>query len=221
MWERYTCRYVDKLITLNARDTRRLAEVYGRTSSAELPMSFTDVYDIQRAKALDKGKDSEITYLFVGIAFFPNIEGIQWFITNVFPHVPGRLVIAGKGMDQVAFQDLTERVSILGYVDDLSQLYYSARFVVSPIFSGAGMKTKTAEALMYGKTIIGTEEAFEGYIESPQSMHLCMTKEQWVETISRLLLEVTSNINTISRSVFVKNYSIENQKALIRPLFVL
>jgi hypothetical protein len=48
-----------------------------------------------------------------------------------------------------------------------------------------------------------------------------MTKEQWVETISRLLLEVTSNINTISRSVFVKNYSIENQKALIRPLFVL
>lgn len=35
--------------------------------------------------------------------------------------------------------------------------------MVMPIFSGSGMKVKTAEALMYGKFLIGTKEAFEGY----------------------------------------------------------
>jgi len=35
--------------------------------------------------------------------------------------------------------------------------------VILPIISGSGMKTKTAEALMYGKSIIGIKEAFEGY----------------------------------------------------------
>ena len=32
-----------------------------------------------------------------------------------------------------------------------------------PIFEGSGMKLKTCEALMFGKNIIGTPEAFAGY----------------------------------------------------------
>jgi glycosyltransferase involved in cell wall biosynthesis len=48
-------------------------------------------------------------------------------------------------------------------VEDLADLYRRADFVVAPIFSGGGMKVKTAEALSYGKTVVGTPEALRGY----------------------------------------------------------
>ena len=35
--------------------------------------------------------------------------------------------------------------------------------VTSEVETGSGMKVKTCEALMYGKNILGTDEAFEGY----------------------------------------------------------
>ena len=41
-------------------------------------------------------------------------------------------------------------------VDCLETWYEKADVVISPIFLGSGMKTKTAEALMYGKPILGT-----------------------------------------------------------------
>jgi hypothetical protein len=213
-WERQTCKYADKVITLNHRDSRRLKEVYGVTATAELPTSFSDTYDENKAQKLDAGSQSEITYLFVGRAFFANVEGVQWFITNVLPNIKGTLYVVGSGMDKDAFADLTNRVKILGYVDNLSEVYYKARFVVSPILSGAGMKTKTAEALMFGKTIIGTTEAFEGYELTDGATYLCNTADEWISTINRLKSQ-SSNINLVSRSLFKKNHCTE---ALIEVL---
>ena len=40
---------------------------------------------------------------------------------------------------------------VVGEVESLAQWYHDAYFVVAPIFDGSGMKTKVAEALMYGK----------------------------------------------------------------------
>jgi glycosyltransferase involved in cell wall biosynthesis len=202
------------VITLNHRDSRRLKEVYGVTATAELPTSFSDTYDENKAQKLDAGSQSEITYLFVGRAFFANVEGVQWFITNVLPNIKGTLYVVGSGMDKDAFADLTNRVKILGYVDNLSEVYYKARFVVSPILSGAGMKTKTAEALMFGKTIIGTTEAFEGYELTDGATYLCNTADEWISTINRLKSQ-SSNINLVSRSLFKKNHCTE---ALIEVL---
>ena len=54
-------------------------------------------------------------------------------------------------------------IRIIGQVDDLAQWYRGACCVVAPVFDGSGMKTKIAEALMFGKRIIGTTEAFSGY----------------------------------------------------------
>lgn len=44
------------------------------------------------------------------------------------------------------------------------------------------MKTKTAEALMYGKTIIGTKEAFEGYVLDEKAMKLCSNAQEFIDT---------------------------------------
>ena len=52
---------------------------------------------------------------------------------------------------------------------------------------GSGMKSKTAEALMYGKPILGTKEAFEGYDTDPAKVGaLCNTATEFIETIGKI-----------------------------------
>lgn len=73
-------------------------------------------------------------------------------------------MIVGQGMEALRGEfGASPNISIVGAVDDLAHCYAGACCVVAPIFEGSGMKTKVAEALMFGKRIIGTSEAFSGY----------------------------------------------------------
>lgn len=204
-WEKVACRNTDIFITLNRRDSRLLKQYYDCQAATELPTSFNDIYDKNQANSMEDAEP--IDYLFVGVAFFANIHGIQWFIDNVMPHVNGHLYVIGKGMQDNIFRNLSPRIHIQGFVTDLSLYYYRARFVVSPIFIGGGMKTKTAEALMYGKTILGTEEAFEGYEIDKRCMLQCDTAEDFVKNINTHLKE--DRINPYARTLFLEHYSNE------------
>lgn len=157
-----TVRKSDLLVTLNNRDALMLYKIYNRKSDMTLPTSFDDLYNVSKAKKYVPFLNGRINLLFVGVSFFANIHGVMWFIENVLCNIPNaHLTIAGRGMDKVFAN--SSQVTVYGYVEDLSDLYYSCDIVVLPIFYGAGMKTKTAEALMYGCPVVGTDEAFEGY----------------------------------------------------------
>ncbi len=217
LWERCSVRYSDKLITLNGRDSRRLAEIYGKQSDLELPTSFEDKFNADKCTATAVSTDNVIDYLFVGVAFFPNIQGVQWFIDQVLPNVPGNFYVVGKGMDAVAFKNLSARIHIYGYVPDLSDFYYRAKMVVSPIFSGAGMKTKTAEALMYGKTIIGTPEAFEGYDIDERCMILANNRQEFIDGI-RVSFPQNNVVNMAARKLFIQKYSTSNKRLKLKEI---
>jgi len=210
-WEKICVDNSDYLITLNARDSRLLELYYGRYSNIILPTSFQDKYDESKRILIEnKNKDLPIDYLFVGTSFFANVQGVQWFINNVMPHADGHFWVIGNGMDKIAFSNVTDKIHILGYVESLEDYYYSARMIISPIFSGAGMKTKTAEALMYGKRILGSKEAYEGY-EVCDTMHECNTSEEFIQVIKRIG-DNPQRYFVLSRRLFVTNYSITSIK---------
>lgn len=219
IWERAAINNSDKIITLNKRDSNRLKKLYHVTSSCELPTSFDDVFDVIHASSFINGNLPPVDYLFVGMAFFPNIQGVQWFIDNIINNVEGHFYVVGKGMDKVNFKNLNNRIHILGYVDDLSEYYYRAKLVVSPIFTGAGMKTKTAEALMYGKTIIGTSEAFEGYKIDTRCMMVANTKIEFIEIINKLRTVDRSISCKSARDLFLTNYETKVLKNIIKGVF--
>jgi glycosyltransferase involved in cell wall biosynthesis len=203
-YERMTTEYTDRMVVLNSRDSDELERHYGRKADFILPTTFDDKFD---EKNYSVQNEFDYDYLFLGSSFFANVEGCKWFIKNVLPYIGGKMCIAGKGMEKVGFNVSSGRVTVIGFVEDLSELYSKSRVVVSPIFSGSGMKTKTAEALMYGKTIIGTKEAFEGYIKNNLCMIECNTSEEFIKAINNLMPKIKSNINFDARSHFVKNYS--------------
>lgn len=220
--ETRTVTYSDYCVVLNERDAHYLREIYNKQADLVLPTTFEDHFEGHMGCREVQKTSSEFIYLFVGVAFFANIQGIEKFIHCVLPHIPGRLVVVGKGMDEYKqkFCSLCDRVEVHGFVDSLSKYYNEANFVVSPIFSGGGMKTKTAEALMYGKTIIGTKEAFEGYVVDERAMKCADTIEEFIIGINNLIQQGRIDpLNLYSRNLFVTHYSNAVAKAKIEYFF--
>lgn len=195
----------DRIIAMNERDSLKLQNYYKRGADLILPTSFKDDY-----KQPHHATPQDIDYLFLGSCFPANTDGIQWFIDKVMPHIPGTLYIIGNNMDTYSFEHLSDRIHIKGFVEDVAEYYHRAKVVISPIFSGSGMKTKTAEALMYGKTIVGTQEAFEGYIVNPDCMKLCNTAEEFIKALQHTSAVNMDEKTPAARSHFLKYYSDES-----------
>lgn len=206
--EKKAIKYSDKIIVLNERDSSELKELYNREGDIFIPITFTDNFDNNKLHE-NNFENEHKKILFVGSDFFGNTEGLFWFIENCLDSITADLIVVGSGMDKYINKYKNKNVVFKGFVDDLAQEYYSADLVVLPILSGSGMKTKTCEALMYGKTIIATKEAFEGYSQNifeKKAGYICNDASEFIEVINKLLQEQKSNFNQNSRKIFEECY---------------
>lgn len=212
--EQLSVNYSDLIIALNERDSDKLFSIYGRKADFLLPTSL-ETKKIEKLLLDEKfiSKANNLELLFVGSNFYANIHGINWFINNVMTKVENvNLSIVGNGLNNNIITN-NNNTTIYGRVESLDLFYKKAQIVILPIFLGSGMKTKTAEALMYGKPILATSEALEGYsIKKIKDIGAqCETAEEFIEQINyfnqnRLEL-FDKGIN--SKNFFLENYSNE------------
>lgn len=169
--ERKAVRASDVLIVLSERDSAGLRRLYGRGADAVAPMVMEDKPALFLTETPAIGKRY---LLFVGGSFYANIAGIDWFVREVVPRTRLHVMVVGRGMDMLAERFAgNDAVTLVGAVDDLAPWYAGAMLVIAPIFDGSGMKTKVAEALMFGKHVVGTPEAFSGYAEDVVAANRC------------------------------------------------
>ncbi|MGI6232502.1 MAG: glycosyltransferase [Prevotella sp.] len=206
--ETSACKYCDKVIVLNSRDGNRLRAVYHRVPDFFRPVWLEDekLPPMNTDKYVDY--DKPLNALFVGSYFFGNVVGLKKFCQNVLPHTNINLQIVGSGM-QALIDELGEmkQISIAHDVPDLTPYYENADFIVLPITTGGGMKVKTAEALKYGKFIIGTPEALEGYEVNEDVACVCKTTDEFINAINSYNKQ--KKFNLPSRSLFKSRYSKE------------
>ncbi|WP_320934505.1 glycosyltransferase, partial [Hungatella effluvii] len=216
--ERLGLKYTDINLMLNQRDNELLYRYYGVRSSSFLPSYYSDKgIDLETKIPLEPA----FCLLFVGGYFWPNVAGITWFVKNVLNTLKGNahLYIVGYRMEDLREREPfaeNPRVTVVGTAERLDIWYNSADLVVSPIFEGDGMKTKTAEALMYGKIILGTAEAFCGYAGLEQFQ--CDTKEAFIRQIESYQQEGVSKYNQGIRDIFTERYSQEAARRTFQKL---
>lgn len=207
--ERLCTKYSNYTITLNQRDSNELNRVYGKEADVIIPSSY-DNSGINY-KEVDVYKKNKPYLLFVGGNFFANIDGITGFIKNALPRIDMDLWIVGnccESLEKWINEKEYPTVKLKGFVNDLSDVYREASAVVCPIYSGSGMKTKTVEALKFGKYIFGTKEAFEG-IEGDYNKigSLCNNNNDFIESINNWKLCAQQKYNKYSFDIFSKYYS--------------
>jgi succinoglycan biosynthesis protein ExoO len=103
--------------------------------------------------------------LFVASKTTANIDGLEWFIGEVWPAVrnalPAATLLVAGAVGEM-FPAAPPGIRILGHVPDLAPLYGTAGVVISPLRGGSGLKIKLIEAMAQGKAIVATTTTLQG-----------------------------------------------------------
>jgi len=197
----------DKLVCLSERDSRQLKRLYGRAATHIAPMALDDKLPADFAATPETPPESFA--LFVGGVFYANQAGIAWYIRHVAPKVDVPLFIVGRGFESLRGElEIPGKVTVVGEVDSLEDWYRRAKFVIAPIFDGSGMKTKVAEALMHGKMVVGSAEAFSGYEDvASEAGWLCHTANEFAAAIVQANDRITAAFHPKLREIYLRRYS--------------
>lgn len=203
--EEKTVRQSDCLFVLTERDAELNKRIYGTKARMCIPTSFEDRY-CETSRVSD---DETKQLLFIGSMFGPNYDGIKWFVDNVMEELKEyTLTIVGKNFERKKNELQKSNVIVVGTVDDLEAYYYANNIMVMPIFYGDGQKVKIAEAMMYGKTIIATDEALEGYsVDDVKGIFRCNTADEFIQTIVELSSLHRDEYRKSVRNKFMEEYS--------------
>jgi hypothetical protein len=209
-------KYSDRLLCLSQRDSQQLNATYGRPGTDICPMALKDqVTDFeQESPAPVEGPYA----LFVGGAFYANLAGIRWYAAQVAPKLTIPTCVVGRGFEQHRGElEILGNIKVMGEVESLGPWYHHARVVVAPIFDGSGMKTKVAEALMHGKRVFGTPEAFVGYeAHADKAGVVCRDEAGFVSAIEQALMGEVSHPEATLRSLYLEEYSTAAAKQRLR-----
>jgi polysaccharide biosynthesis protein PslH len=207
--ERKAVKYSDKIVCLSERDSSLLKRLYGRGATHIAPMVLEDKCPPEFMQS--EMQAPEHFALFVGGTFYANRQGITWFVREVVPYIDVQLFIVGRGFEALRSElEIPGKVTVVGAVESLADWYRRAQFVVAPIFDGSGMKTKVAEALMYGKKIVGSPEAFSGYDDvAIKAGWVCETVDEFVAAIASGSSEIKQSFDPALRVIYEKRYSMQ------------
>lgn len=124
----------------------------------------------------------------------PNRRGVEWFMQKVWPiirqHVPDTgFEIAGRGSSAFC-----ESVSIpdgavcIGEVDSIEEFYGRQALLVSPLFSGSGVRIKLLESFACSKAVVTTSQGADGLHQGAENV-CCVadSPEQFAEACILLL----------------------------------
>jgi glycosyltransferase involved in cell wall biosynthesis len=117
--------------------------------------------------------------------WWPNRQGVSWFLSDVFPHAPGSLLhLFGSGSESVVSRH--PRIVAHGFVKDLMEVWTTCNFMICPRISGAGVSVKFAEALYHGMPVLATTKAARGLPLDPNpAIALLDTARDWIQFLHK------------------------------------
>jgi polysaccharide biosynthesis protein PslH len=114
------------------------------------------------------------TLVFTGaMDYWPNIEGVAWFVENVLPRVqeavPGCVfyIVGARPTAEVIRLKRFNGVKVTGYVEDIRDYLSGADVCVAPLRIARGIQNKVLEAMAMSKPVVGTVDALEGIVAKP------------------------------------------------------
>ena len=115
-----------------------------------------------------------------------NVNGILWFVENVFPSIKdrfsdARLLIGGSICKNLDVIKQSPGVELLGFIENPSDFYSLADVAINPVYQGTGLKIKTFEAISHDKVTLVHPHSARGIFKPfVAPIILCETVDSWV-----------------------------------------
>ncbi len=121
-----------------------------------------------------------------------NINGIRWFVNEVFPlirekFVDAKLLIGGAICGKIKDLENVDGVKLLGFINDLDDFYSQGDVAINPVYQGTGLKIKTFESISYDKVIIVHPHSMAGIFHKEKAPLFASSKsEEWVAFLAHI-----------------------------------
>jgi glycosyltransferase involved in cell wall biosynthesis len=131
--------------------------------------------------------------LFTGLlSYYPNQQGIRWFLDRVLPSVleqvpHARVVVAGAAPPRWLLSRQSATVKVTGLVTDMRPYLRDAAVVVAPLRIGGGTRVKILEAQAMARPVVSTTIGAEGLHQHPGETLLIADD---AETFARQLVRI-------------------------------
>jgi len=179
-YEPYVVSCVDRALAVSEPDRRSLQRLGAPTERLSVvPIGIdSEAPQIRR----EKGAPPHILHL-GGLNYLPNLQGLRWFLRQVFPHVVECLpdcrlyVVGGAPPAEVVLEGLRDRrIAVTGHVPEVEPYVARASLLAVPLLSGSGMRVKILEAFARGLPVVTTTLGYEG-IEATPGEHLLVADD--------------------------------------------
>lgn len=187
--ERTLVREADLIWTVSEIERQQLLD-----QNPDLPVYLAPGgVDCDSAQPLPFGQGEEI--LFVGnYGYYPNVDGVLYFVNHVFPIVLRRnpnavcRIIGRQPGPQIKALHNPPSVLVSGEVDDVKPFYESCRLSVVPLRSGGGTRLKILESMALSRPVVSTTIGAEGIeIEHGRNILIADSPLEIAEAVCRLL----------------------------------
>lgn len=164
-FERDACRRAKLVLACSGTDAQQLRPLAPGTRVAIVPNGVDLEGNVPARTPPGKAR-----LVFVGqMGWFPNRDGVEWFLHDVFPRVlmmrpDAEFVLVGKAGGLEVPAEVASHVTLAGFVPDLRPVVHGAAVYVVPLRAGSGTRLKVLEAMALGKAIVTTTVGSEGIV---------------------------------------------------------
>jgi glycosyltransferase involved in cell wall biosynthesis len=139
----------DKILLIQKTEYKKVSRLLGKDKT----LLISHAVNLPRQKIRKK-----VTNIgFIASSYPPNIEGLFWFLNNVWPSFRNydiQLTIYGSVCNYFPRFDKYKNVCFKGLFNDLEDVYKQIDIAINPVRLGAGIKIKNLEALGSGIPLI-------------------------------------------------------------------
>lgn len=113
-------------------------------------------------------RERDLVAIIAGLDYWPNVDGIRWFVERSWPRVAGeapaaRLIVVGRSPAPELQAVLADAgVELIPDVPDARPYYWRASAVVLPLRVGSGVKNKLLHAFACRAPVVCTPVGIEG-----------------------------------------------------------
>jgi glycosyltransferase involved in cell wall biosynthesis len=208
--ERTAWRRFDGVSLTSERDAGVLLKLEPQTSLAVVPNGV----DIGHFQPVPESAEPNNLLFFGAMNYYPNQDGIAYFMEQVFPLVLARrpntkLWIVGPGAEPL-YRLRGKNVEVTGFVDAVEPYLDRATAVIVPLRLGGGTRLKIVEAMAKGKAIVSTRIGAEG-IDVVHDRHALLADDPrgFANEVERVLSDVAlaQRLGQAARELAVERYS--------------
>lgn len=192
LYEGRVCRQFDRVTVVSAEDRHDLTEAARAALNATIVPIAVDPRELTLIPRTPAGRD----VLSVATMFYPpNVEGVLWFATEVFPLLRRELprvrfrVVGSRPPPSITRLPTVEPgIEVTGYVEDLQPILQEAGVLIVPLLAGSGMRVKILEAFARGIPVVSTSIGVEGIdARAPDHLLVADTAEDFARAVARVL----------------------------------